>query len=641
MKKLLLMFVSILCSLVSMAAVTTVTWNYTCVTEKSSDDVTLKSGGLDLNVVNNAGGSSDYVNNAKTEFLHWNGTSSSSIRYAKFTAPKAGTVAVKFRSNNSSATDRIIAVGKAVVTGKDVDELLKDSKVYAADYTNGSTVITISGEVESGLVYIYAANGGCNISEITYTYDDGNGGETGPTLSNVATLSSLKIAGVEVDGFSASKKSYDYVVDATAFALPEVTYTTTDSKATAKYTAAGAISGSSTVVVTAENGVATTTYTINFKFADWNDSSNKYAIAKDQAIVGGEEVTTNIDGVSLVIGATETENKWKNGNANAYVNIFTASTDGNGSNPTLTNKVPTAGTFYKFIVTKNGLINAGIILNSGKDVYVVDGDGNEVFHVKSGVKVYKLLPFEVQAGKEYYLYATGTKLGFYGFTFEPIAANGVTVEIDPEIGYATFYDSEHAVKVPAGVTPYVFGMIDDEVTYEMTLGLCEYSEALSLEGLSYDGVIPAGEPVVLQGAGDVVLSYAEATNAAGNALNYLLGTDEAATTTNNFGMDCYYYALTLNAVKDPNSVGFYWMNKNGAAFTNKAHKAYLALPTSMPGAGMYAKKAYLFNKDATAIKNVDSSANSAMGQMFNIAGQRVNGSAKGIIIKNGKKMLVK
>lgn len=217
------------------------------------------------------------------------------------------------------------------------------------------------------------------------------------------------------------------------------------------------------------------------------------------------------------------------------------------------------------------------------------------------------------------------------------AANGVTVEIDPEIGYATFYDSEHAVKVPAGVTPYVFGM---NLDYE--LDLVKYSDALMWDyGMSFDNVIPAGVAVVLQGANDAVLEYVAAEEDEYPVLNYLLGTDEAAPTVANFGGACYFYALTLNANSDPGSVGLYWMNENGAAFTNKAHKAYLALPTSMAGAGMYAKKAYLFNKDATAIKNVDSSANSAKGQMFNIAGQRVNGSAKGIIIKNGKKMLVK
>lgn len=181
------MFVGIVCSLTAMAADVTVKWDYACVSEKTSDDVTLTSGGLNLTVVNNAGGSSDYVNNAATEFLHWNGKSSSTIRYAKFTAPQNGTITVKFKSNNTSATDRIVAVGKAVVTGSDVATLLENSKVYAADYTNGSNVITINGSVTAGDVYIYNANGGCNISEITYKYTTGTSTATPSFTTDLST----------------------------------------------------------------------------------------------------------------------------------------------------------------------------------------------------------------------------------------------------------------------------------------------------------------------------------------------------------------------------------------------------------------------------------------------------------------------
>ncbi len=212
----------------------------------------------------------------------------------------------------------------------------------------------------------------------------------------------------------------------------------------------------------------------------------------------------------------------------------------------------------------------------------------------------------------------------------------VTISINPEIGYATFYDSKNAVKIPEGVTAYVFGIDEND-----ELGLVEYSEALALEGLSYDGVVPAGEAIVLNGAGDVVLNYAKATNAAGDALNYLLGTDKDEMIVDQFDGEGYYYALTLNKNLDPKSVGFYWMNETGTVFENKAHKAYLALPKFMAGTDILnAKNAFPFNKDANDIKNVNTSG-SAQTPMFNIAGQRVNDNAKGIIIKNGKKVLKK
>ena len=44
-------------------------------------------------------------------------------------------------------------------------------------------------------------------------------------------------------------------------------------------------------------------------------------------------------------------------------------------------------------------------------------------------------------------------------------------------------------------------------------------------------------------------------------------------------------------------------------------------------------------KESTGIKNVNVNRND--NKMFNIAGQRVNGNVKGIVIKNGKKFMVK
>ena len=217
------------------------------------------------------------------------------------------------------------------------------------------------------------------------------------------------------------------------------------------------------------------------------------------------------------------------------------------------------------------------------------------------------------------------------------AATETTITIDAAIGYASFYDSKHAVKVPAGVTAYVF-----TETADGDYGLVEYAEALSIDALKYDGVIPAGKAVVLKGAGDVVLEYGTTELTAEDGASWLLGTDEDEMITENFGgLPCLYYALTLNADSDPNSVGFYWMNETGAPFVNKAHKAYLAIPQVNPGIGAYAKKAYLFKGDATAIKNANASANSTAAPMFNVAGQRVSKDVKGIVIKNGKKMLVK
>ncbi|MCQ2244586.1 MAG: carboxypeptidase regulatory-like domain-containing protein [Bacteroidaceae bacterium] len=223
--------------------------------------------------------------------------------------------------------------------------------------------------------------------------------------------------------------------------------------------------------------------------------------------------------------------------------------------------------------------------------------------------------------------------------------NGAIVKINSTIGYSTFYDSEHAVKIPEGVTPYVFGL--SLTANEMAL--VSYADYLEAYDKTYENVVQAGEAVVLMGSGDVALEYTTSSLPLIED-NWLSGFDTPATTTvsaywsymDYTDADCYFYALTLNKDKDPDSVGFYWMNETGAPFVSAAHKAYLSIPmdafSSFAGGDAFVK-GIPFHKDATAIKNVNANRND--GQMYNIAGQRVNGNVKGIVIKNGKKFMVK
>lgn len=149
----------------------TAVWNSSLVTAKTSNDTTLTSAvGLVLTVVNNGGSTSDYVNTVATDFLHWNGASKSTIRHAKFTAPSDGHIVVKYASNNASATDRIVAVAKSVITGSDSATLAQNSDVFGCGLTNGATEKTIEADVTAGDVYVYNAYSGCHVNSISFTY---------------------------------------------------------------------------------------------------------------------------------------------------------------------------------------------------------------------------------------------------------------------------------------------------------------------------------------------------------------------------------------------------------------------------------------------------------------------------------------
>jgi hypothetical protein len=89
-----------------------------------------------------------------------------------------------------------------------------------------------------------------------------------PNGTRDATLSALQADGTNVTDFAPTTLSYDVVLAAGTVTVPTVTATVTNTgKASAVVTPATGLPGTSTVVVTAEDGTTTQTYTINFTVA--------------------------------------------------------------------------------------------------------------------------------------------------------------------------------------------------------------------------------------------------------------------------------------------------------------------------------------------------------------------------------------
>lgn len=201
--------------------------------------------------------------------------------------------------------------------------------------------------------------------------------------------------------------------------------------------------------------------------------------------------------------------------------------------------------------------------------------------------------------------------------YAPASAESHDVKVNiGATGYATLYYSDRALVVPENVYAY---------TYKVTNGKLD-------ESYLYNAgeTIPAATGVVLKAAPGEY-TFAASQNAGDvDADNLLKGSDEAALTTGG----AVYYKLSLNKAGDANSVGFYYGAADGAAFTNGAHKAYLALPAA---SGV---RAFLFNGNTTTgIQNVTS--NNAATQVYDLQGRRVQSAQKGLYIINGKKVLVK
>ncbi|MBR1877948.1 MAG: cadherin-like beta sandwich domain-containing protein [Paludibacteraceae bacterium] len=82
-----------------------------------------------------------------------------------------------------------------------------------------------------------------------------------PAMSSDASLKSLTVTGYNINF---SPTTYVYNVEVSGTTVPAVTYVLNDSKATAVKTDATGVPGVTKIVVTAEDGTTTATYTINF-----------------------------------------------------------------------------------------------------------------------------------------------------------------------------------------------------------------------------------------------------------------------------------------------------------------------------------------------------------------------------------------
>ncbi|MDD7079153.1 MAG: sialidase family protein [Prevotella sp.] len=103
--------------------------------------------------------------------------------------------------------------------------------------------------------------------------------------------------------------------------------------------------------------------------------------------------------------------------------------------------------------------------------------------------------------------------------------------------------------------------------------------------------------------------------------NYLHGTTTDELTSVNGNDNYSFYKLSYDTLNEhKNVIGFYWGKENGAAFKNKAYKAFLAIPQAQ--AASQARGFSLTEGTVTGI-NTAASANQATNAMYDLQGRRI------------------
>lgn len=212
---------------------------------------------------------------------------------------------------------------------------------------------------------------------------------------------------------------------------------------------------------------------------------------------------TNTTSVTFECGA---DGGWKAAVAYAGFDPFTAYVTGsqnpkdgdlNGSSSsgagyTIEKKnLPKSGCYFIFTPTKSGALSVGMVLNANKSFYVVnaedgtaisnfdikDKDGNVVAlrafeqdaaqFASSENKVYGNATFNVEAGKSYYVFCTGSKLGLFGFTFSETAATidpATTAAIKADIDAANGAAGIQGVKAENTANGAAFNLAGQQVS---------------------------------------------------------------------------------------------------------------------------------------------------------------------------------
>lgn len=186
--------------------------------------------------------------------------------------------------------------------------------------------------------------------------------------------------------------------------------------------------------------------------------------------------------------------------------------------------------------------------------------------------------------------------------------------------WSTFYASNKRL-LPEGVTAYAVKSNND-------------GRAQLVKVADGGQVIPGGQGYLLStpSKNGFCLTPSDGEAVAAPAENLLTGSDEAQTFKDE---GCKYYILGRSG----EDFGFYWQKgTNGNSVNNAAHKAFLRVSTLSSAKFL----SFTFGEETTGINGITASDAEQNGTaLYNLAGQRVAKGYKGLVIKNGKKYLVK
>lgn len=374
--------------------------------------------------------------------------------------------------------------------------------------------------------------------------------------STDATLSSLKYYGnTSVPDFDPETLNYNVTLAYGTTTYPNVTPTKTDANASVDLNLTDNVQS---IVVTAQDGVTTKTYTITYNyetapatpagfdkfwnFSNWDNIKTDYAY---QTIVDGLKMEGGTYGIDACMNGAKAEGI----NFTKRLNLQGGGTDRH----------------FEFDVTGACVITVyGYNGNAGRSIAIKVGSADEVLvcattnenknTVLKGTYVY------TGSGETIKMYSKSS--GFYvlgvGVTYLSSDFNVALGATDDDDNYATFSCARN-VQFAEGVAVYT-------ISYE--------ENAIHLNEVA-NKQVPAEKGVLLKSNGTTATYNVIASATELPSENKLRA---ASVAMENEGYE--FFKLAYGDWDNKTDLGFYWGAENGAAFTAKVGGAYLAIPTS-------------------------------------------------------------
>lgn len=283
------------------------------------------------------------------------------------------------------------------------------------------------------------------------------------------------------------------------------------------------------------------------------------------------------------------------------------------------------GSIYFVVCAASDYYNGALVLsNNGADRFLATNESQTLFGMYS---TYSKRTSETTASVKYLpalLYEYDTSIG--------------TISIKTSEGYGTYYTDKDYV-MPEGVEGYAVTGTEEE---ELTLSLAYASGE----------TVPANTALVVKGAVGEYKIYEPAGTAnserrihaartAGGVTNYLYGTlEDTMTPKPDQNKDYKFYKLCYLTDADNNqTLGFYWGAGDGAAFKNKANRAYMAVEKQQASQG----KGFSFpDNGQTQIGRAVTNSTTGSHTIYTLSGTKVSEDdmkqlPAGIYVVDGKK----